>query len=343
MKKNGFTLIELLAVLIILSVIMLITVVSVNSVLTSTKSSLSETQIKKIEDAAKTYYLKEGMTIEDTCIDISELITLGYIEGNEVKNPEDNKNLEGYVSISKVNNQYNYEYKEGKCKICTLADDSDSDGTISAGDKYLCKVKDEMEAEYSEGYTFYVLSNDTTTGKTNLIMENYICKSGSLISEAPNTTNKCYVTWNYDNIISEGPKDIFVEYQTGPGYLVQATSSWKTELALNEIYNDETISSKDTANYTNFVINSKARLPKYSELTEAGCTASSCPDYLQGNYWGLSASIATVDGVETNYATVVTFDNDGNPTLSSARLNAGGGSKNYGVRPVITLETSRIK
>ena len=116
MKKNGFTLIELLAVIVILAIIALITVISVGSVLTDSKNSLSETQQKKVEEAAKTYYIKEGMSENVTCVNISDLIDKGYIEGTTVLDPKTSEEMNGSVLISYVSNQYNYQYQESACE-----------------------------------------------------------------------------------------------------------------------------------------------------------------------------------------------------------------------------------
>ena len=114
--KKGFTLVELLAVIVILGVISLITVVSVNSLLSDSKSSLSKVQKHNIEEAAKTYYLKEGMDENAVCISVGDLISKGYVDAKEVKDPKTKQTLIGSVSISYSENQYIYEYKEKSCE-----------------------------------------------------------------------------------------------------------------------------------------------------------------------------------------------------------------------------------
>jgi len=330
MKKNGFTLIELLAVLIILAVIMLITVVSVNSVLNSTKSSLSETQIKKIEDAAKTYYLKEGMSIEDTCVSVSELITLGYIEGNEVKNPEDNSEITGSVKISHVSNQYSYEYQEEAC-ICNWAEDSPVSGT-NEGAKYNCKVDLNKEP-----YTFYVLStNKDASGNVesvNLIMYANINESGQPVDSEDLEHDA--VEWFKDGSNVNGPV-------TAMAYLDDATSEWKEELSLNETYTDE------GGRYGTITLNGKARLPKKSEVSDY--------DEETGANWYLYDYLLDMEGYQTNgYSNF-----DGYWLLSSDAARSDyawfvsyhGVLYNYsvdstsepmvGVRPVITVSTYDI-
>lgn len=115
MKKDGFTLVELLAVIVILSILALITVVSVNKTLTNSKNSLSKIQINNVVNAAKTYYINEGMNKDVTCVNISELISKDYIESNKVLDPKTKKSMEGSVNIINKNNKYSYEYQESVC------------------------------------------------------------------------------------------------------------------------------------------------------------------------------------------------------------------------------------
>lgn len=116
MKKNGFTLIELLAVIIVLAVIIAITLVSVSSLLSSSKESLSETQKKTIERSAEIYYLEEGMNEDATCINLSDLISKGYIDSKEVLDPKTQEPFGGSVKITYDANQYSYEYQDTICE-----------------------------------------------------------------------------------------------------------------------------------------------------------------------------------------------------------------------------------
>lgn len=116
MNKKGFTLIELLAVLVILAVLAIITTVTVSTILDDSRGRLSKRQKRNIEDAAETYYLKEGMNINDTCISVEELIDKGYIDGVTVKDPEDTEEMTGSVKITYASNQYSYKYQENSCE-----------------------------------------------------------------------------------------------------------------------------------------------------------------------------------------------------------------------------------
>lgn len=115
MKKNGFTLVELLAVIIILSVIALITTISVTSILANTEESLNDVQIAKIEEAAQIYYIKEGVNSGVSCVNLSDLIDLGYIQSDVVKDIEKRDDMNGSVDISESSNHTTYIYKETTC------------------------------------------------------------------------------------------------------------------------------------------------------------------------------------------------------------------------------------
>ena len=159
MKKNGFTLVELLAVIVILSVIVLITVISVNSTVSETKGTLSELQIKNIEDAAKTYYLNEGMNIGNTCINVSDLIDKGYVDSDSVIDPKDREEMLGSVNINYKSNKFTPKYQSNECKkICrpvtTATTGNVPEGKYEIGDEYTCEVKDGV------WYTFFLLSKE---------------------------------------------------------------------------------------------------------------------------------------------------------------------------------------
>ena len=114
--KNGFTLIELLAVIIILSIILLITIMSVDSVLFNSKNELSELQQKNIEEAAEAYYIKEGMSKDAICVNLSYLTEKGYLERDVVLDPKTKEEFLGSVKISYEANHYSYEYQEKTCE-----------------------------------------------------------------------------------------------------------------------------------------------------------------------------------------------------------------------------------
>ena len=111
-NKKGFTLIELLATLLVLAIILSITIYSVSKILDNSEDSINEIQEKRIVEAAKNWYLKEGMNEnkDKSSILVSELINKGYIDNDEVKDAKTNESLTGCVLISKCGEKYNYTY-----------------------------------------------------------------------------------------------------------------------------------------------------------------------------------------------------------------------------------------
>lgn len=114
--NKGFTLIELLAVIIVLSVIATITLFATGAILKDAKDNLSDAQKTKLIEAAKLYYL-ENSDIEYVCV--QELIDSGYIDVDQVLDPKDRQELDGYISITRTGNRDRYEYvvdTEGICE-----------------------------------------------------------------------------------------------------------------------------------------------------------------------------------------------------------------------------------
>ena len=115
--KKGFTLVELLAVIVILGVLALITTMSVGKILKDSKNTLSDTQKSNVEQAAKAYYIKEGMSSNVDCINITDLISKGYVEGKEVLDPKTEETLPGSVKINApATGQFTYEYQSTTCE-----------------------------------------------------------------------------------------------------------------------------------------------------------------------------------------------------------------------------------
>ena len=56
------------------------------------------------------------MNSNDMCISVEELIEKGYIDSVTVKDPQDRKEMTGYVKITYASNQYSYKYQEISCE-----------------------------------------------------------------------------------------------------------------------------------------------------------------------------------------------------------------------------------
>ena len=115
MNKKGFTLIELLAVFAILAILLTIVVASVTNIISSSKDNLHDQQANQIENAARMWYLESGKDLADgeSCkISVSDIVSKGYIEGNDVIDPKTSESMIGYIEIKFKNNQYTYTYNE---------------------------------------------------------------------------------------------------------------------------------------------------------------------------------------------------------------------------------------
>ena len=116
MKTLGFTLIELLATITILGIILTITIISVNGIISDSEKNLKDQQIKNIIDVTKTYYIKEGINIDNTCINLSDLVSKGYVDEKDIIDPETKEIMDGSVLITLDANQYSYKYQDIKCE-----------------------------------------------------------------------------------------------------------------------------------------------------------------------------------------------------------------------------------
>jgi prepilin-type N-terminal cleavage/methylation domain-containing protein len=112
MNNKGFSLVELLATITILGIIIAIGVVSYNKINISSKEETRKNIIKKIEIAASNYAFDTNIT----CVQVSTLITNGYLE-EDTLDPLNNSSFNNnYVRMTKTGNYYNAEFlEEGNC------------------------------------------------------------------------------------------------------------------------------------------------------------------------------------------------------------------------------------
>jgi len=224
-------------------------------------------------------------------------------------------------------------------------------GNFAFGDEYTINV------DGSNRYHFYVLSVEGD--KVNLIMSNNICSDGSLAT----TSNKCLTSW-YSSTESNlyGPATAF-------NYLHEATKNWSNIENIKMGYMDEgnsgsygyvsisttgtttkitTKAGQTTGTYENL----KARLPKFSEMTGAGCTefGGSCPVWMVN---GLNASTNSYpSGVKEDISGLngywglssYTYGVQYTRCISHIGLYDEHASvkENYGIRPVIEISKSKF-
>lgn len=255
----GFTLIELLAVIVILAIISIIAVPIVLSIINDSKESSivqsAEFYLDALQNAIIQENIKLGGTLnpKECIVDINGNVSCDGVNLEiELKGE---KPEEGVIIFDNgKRTRVNLKYGDKKItlnnngvlivgdewQICKLIKGEKN----AIGSKYQCEVKKEIK------YYFYVLSHEND-GTTNLIMDRNICEDGTGAS----SSRSCLVSWNASGNSSSGPV-------TAMTYLTNATSTWENLDNLNIIYDDEAINK----NFTGFVINGKARLPKYAEV-----------------------------------------------------------------------------
>ena len=359
--KRGFTLIELLAVIVILAIIALIAIPIVIHIIDDSKKSSEEQNLKLYIDSVEKAIARKQL--EDSSFNpreckiqqngdlecFNETNSLGIVEV-DMKGT-----LATYGIIYIDNNKFSYlNIILGEKKYYlpgNLIDDLDGDGKISIGDKYSYNVNGK------DIYNFYVLSIEEN--KVNLIMDRNICEDETI---NPNETNDyCKYEWYSDS--NTNTSNNYNKY--GPVTAIQklynATKNWtivdNINLNGNNAYQDESgrygkiettdngirITKSDGSQSALILYENnkklKARLPKYSEVTSAGCTSNnnSCFSFLKLNlddnikgYWLLSASSGY------NYF-ACTIASSGN---ISRRINY---EKSVGIRPVITVPRSYLE
>ncbi len=122
--KKGFTLIELLAVISILALIAVVVFPAINSTIQKSREKAYKDQVKLIEKAAEEWALDPNNmdSLEATDefkkeLDIQgDLVSGGFINEDEVKNPKKNDGTEmkGRVIVTYESNQFVFDYDESK-------------------------------------------------------------------------------------------------------------------------------------------------------------------------------------------------------------------------------------
>ena len=207
---------------------------------------------------------------------------------------------------------------------------------FNKGDKYTYKVN------ATDTFNFYVLA-EPEDGKVNLIMDRNICEDGS-------TVGTCNYGWHSTGYNTFGPTVAMTK-------LYNATKKWSNVPDMIMNYRDEnngtatdmgytsiitingvtTITGKPTTNITTIGTSDKplkTRLPRYDEMTGAGCTGASgsCPTWLMennGTYWLLSSQKNDNDKA---------FHTVSSGYLAAFCCSASGKA----IRPVITVNISDL-
>ena len=113
---SGFTLIEMIGVIIVLSVIALVVYPTIGRIIANNKTKAYEHQVSVIEDAASNWLTTNEDKLKDNsyALPISDILSSGLIEEDELINPINNEPIDGCVFITwrKGTKQYEYNYVE---------------------------------------------------------------------------------------------------------------------------------------------------------------------------------------------------------------------------------------
>ncbi len=124
MKKNAFTLIEVMIVVFLLGLVAVFIVPKINSIINENKLKICNDIVKTIEDAAENYTYKNTNIVDEEIdingkyeITILKLQQSGLLDTNIIE-PFHNSEIStsNIVIITKVDNQYIYEYQGSECK-----------------------------------------------------------------------------------------------------------------------------------------------------------------------------------------------------------------------------------
>lgn len=347
MKNKGYTLIELLGVIVILAVLIMLVFPSVINFIKSSNEKKDKLTEELIISAAEDYisdnsselYLTSGT---EYCISIDALIGKNYLSESAKNSNLDSKNVK--VTYT---DKINYEIVD-HCSVCQLI----SGNYNKIGSKYQCKVKDNMETGFEDGYYFYLLSiNEDKT--INLIMERNMHYDEINDVGIVATSSNSNVAWYADaRDNSYGPI-------TAMNYLHSTTKDWYNVPNIMINYIDENASTNETLGYGSIVTvgstteilkkdgtvtakynNLKARMPYESEITEYDSeTMNNAYIY---DYLSLNNNIQTnsISGIEGYWIFCSTSDTTAKRVKNNGALNQNfvDISGTNGVRPVITIK-----
>ena len=128
MKNKGFTLVEMLAVIVLLSIIALIAVPAITGIIKGSKETLSEAQLKSIENSARNWAsdidnVDKLPTADGTCVKVSlNLLKKEGYANLDIKDPKTGNQVNAWVKITRSGKKLNYETRTTNFTGCTDAE-----------------------------------------------------------------------------------------------------------------------------------------------------------------------------------------------------------------------------
>jgi|GEM_PF-1397899 len=121
--KKGFTLMELLGSVVIMSIVLTIATISVISVINSSKQKAYNTQVQLIVSKAKDWALNNETKLTPNgginFIELSTLVSTGYVDNSTISDPRNGSTMAGCVVITydSKTSQYEYKYSDSSCAV----------------------------------------------------------------------------------------------------------------------------------------------------------------------------------------------------------------------------------
>ena len=194
--KKGFTLMELLGSVVIMSIVLTIATISVVAIINSAKQKAYNTQVQLIVSKAKDWALDNETKLTPdggiNFIDLSTLVSSGYVDNPTISDPRNGSTMSGCIVIiyNSDTSQYEYRYSDSACSVeqakygPTWSSNNPKD--VEVGTTY---VYGTVKA-YSQSSTKNELK---VTGPTLNIVD----KDGNIIKANVDTMDTSYVTRIY--------------------------------------------------------------------------------------------------------------------------------------------------
>ena len=121
--KKGFTLMELLGSVVIMSIVLTIATISVVAIINSAKQKAYNTQVQLIVSKAKDWALDNETKLTPdggiNFIDLSTLVSSGYVDNPTISDPRNGSTMSGCIVIiyNSDTSQYEYRYSDSVCSL----------------------------------------------------------------------------------------------------------------------------------------------------------------------------------------------------------------------------------
>lgn len=178
MKKNGFTLVELVTVVVILALIMILVVPNLLNVGDDTKQASFDTKIQNIESAAQMYGTDNEVYELNKCIEISD-------DGKVSEKFESSSNNCYEYNVITVKELADENYIKYDKYNSYVSNPKDSNYSLNNDYIYIYKRNNRVYAIYQENTESKEEIKNTTTKRTNVVIDETINTDDNPVEENP--------------------------------------------------------------------------------------------------------------------------------------------------------------